>query len=497
MRGVSDSGDLSETVRQGFREFAMPIALRGALLLALLGSLGALTCAVHAEEPEFKATETVKQAPSITRFGITWHFDREARCGVFVNGDPWVLGPVTIVSVTPAPGPAAAETRTKVDKNQFGDASLQDDNRMRNGSMVLLQASSKQGFDSRARNYAPELSVAFPYTLEPQRSLISTKSVETFPNPNFLKGHGEKSSSMLETAAVLTCLAEPPPADAFRPCYGGVDKPLYRAGALKRERLLQLKPVDSAPPLEEYIGYFSRPWIEYGATWMQQATAPNLNRPNYGREFARVVSMGALHLLLNHSAQEKEPLLVGLVQVGIDLHGMTKIGLNYTADGGHYSCQTFLATSKLVSGVIRVVLLQHQDGNWAAYLSTDPTMSVEKILEAVSDRWAIEEHFHDVKEIWGAGQQQVRNLWSNIGCWNLCGWLYTLVELACWDEPAEQLVDRSDRPWDSPTRRPSHADRRRRIAREMLRAEFLNDLPTDPEATKIKERLERLLALAA
>ncbi len=64
--------------------------------------------------------------------------------------------------------------------------------------------------------------------------------------------------------------------------------------------------------------------------------------------------------------------------------------------------------------------------NWAAYLSTDPSTSPEKILEAVSDRWAIEKHFHDVTEIWGVGQQQVRNLWSNVGCWNLCGWLYTV-----------------------------------------------------------------------
>jgi hypothetical protein len=159
-------------------------------------------------------------------------------------------------------------------------------------------------------------------------------------------------------------------------------------------------------------------------------------------------------------------------------------------------CKTFLATSQLVGGVIRVVLLQHADGNWAAYLSTDPAMSVEAILETAADRWAIEEHFHDVKEIWGAGQQQVRNLWSNIGCWNLCGWLYTLVELACWDEPPETLVDRRDRPWDNPSRRPSHADRRRRIAREMLRQEFLNDLPTNAETPKIRDQFERLLSLA-
>jgi hypothetical protein len=164
------------------------------------------------------------------------------------------------------------------------------------------------------------------------------------------------------------------------------------------------------------------------------------------------------------------------------------------ADG---RCKTFLATSHLVGGVLRVVLLEHASGNWAAYMSSDPSMSVEAMLEAVSDRWAIEEQFHDVKEIWGAGEQQVRNLWSNIGCWNLCGWLYTLVELASWDQPAEQLVDRADRPWDNPARRPSHADRRRKIAQEMLRNEFLTDLPADLNHPELRERLLRLLALAA
>ncbi len=160
-------------------------------------------------------------------------------------------------------------------------------------------------------------------------------------------------------------------------------------------------------------------------------------------------------------------------------------------------CKTFLATSHIVGGAVRVVLLKHTSGNWAAYISTDQTMSAEAILEAVSDRWAIEEHFHDVKEVWGAGEQQVRNVWSNIGCWNLCTWLFTMVELECWDRSSEQLVDRSDRPWDNPTRRPSHADRRRQIAREMLRNEFLNDRHTAPDNEKMRDQFERLLALAA
>lgn len=159
--------------------------------------------------------------------------------------------------------------------------------------------------------------------------------------------------------------------------------------------------------------------------------------------------------------------------------------------------KTFLATSEVVAGPVRVVLLQHASGNWAAYISTDTSMSVETILTTVSDRWSIEEQFHDVKEIWGAGQQQVRNVWSSIGCWQLCGWLYAMVELESWNAENEQLVDRSDRPWDNPDRRPSHNDRRRRIARKMLRETFLDDLQTTTDAAKIRDRFERLFALAA
>jgi hypothetical protein len=47
---------------------------------------------------------------------------------------------------------------------------------------------------------------------------------------------------------------------------------------------------------------------------------------------------------------------------------------------------------------------------WAPYFCTDTSAEVSDILETVAARWAIEEHFHDVKEVWGAGQQQVRNV---------------------------------------------------------------------------------------
>jgi hypothetical protein len=173
--------------------------------------------------------------------------------------------------------------------------------------------------------------------------------------------------------------------------------------------------------------------------------------------------------------------------------------LTYSCRGVEVTRQykTFLATSRLVSGQIRVIILRHEDGGWAPYFCTDASAEVRDILEAVAARWAIEEHFADVKEVWGAGQQQVRNVWSNIGCWNLNQWVYTLVELCSWDQAKSQLTDRSNRSWDNPARRPSHADRRRTIAREMLQKPIFAALPATLNKPKFRKLLDHVIALVA
>jgi hypothetical protein len=172
--------------------------------------------------------------------------------------------------------------------------------------------------------------------------------------------------------------------------------------------------------------------------------------------------------------------------------------ITYRCRGAEVTRQykTFLATSQLVSGQIRVVLVRFEEGGWAPYFCTDTTAEVCDILEAVAARWAIEEHFHDVKEIWGAGQQQVRNVWSNLGCWHLNQWLSTLVELCCWDVPHAELADREARAWDNPDRRPSHADRRRSISREMLEKQISAALAGTPHSGKFRTLFQTLLDLA-
>jgi hypothetical protein len=133
--------------------------------------------------------------------------------------------------------------------------------------------------------------------------------------------------------------------------------------------------------------------------------------------------------------------------------------------------KTFLATWKPAGGVIRVVIVK-EEGSWIAYACTDPQASVQDILEAAAGRTAIEDTFKDVKEVEGAGQQQLRYWRANVGAFNLCLWGYTAVEWWAWDKPSEQVVDRSGSPWDKEERRPSHADKRKALQAEMLRTEF-------------------------
>lgn len=158
--------------------------------------------------------------------------------------------------------------------------------------------------------------------------------------------------------------------------------------------------------------------------------------------------------------------------------------------------QTFLATWPPAGGVLRVVLVKNATG-WVAYFCTDPNATAADILGLVADRSAIEQVFHDVKELWGAGQQQLRHVHANVGAWHLNLWAYTLVELWAWDRPEEELVDRSASPWDADWRRPSHGDRRKAMLRVMLRAEIQAACQGPNQHTQLQALAERLVSLAA
>jgi hypothetical protein len=158
--------------------------------------------------------------------------------------------------------------------------------------------------------------------------------------------------------------------------------------------------------------------------------------------------------------------------------------------------KTFVATWPPAGGAIRVVLVDEPTG-WVAFFCTDASASVADILGAVADRFSLEITFRDCKEVVGAGRQQVRFIWANIGAFHICLWTFTMTEAWAWGRGEQELVDRTASPWDSRWRRPSHADKRRAWRRAILDEEIRAVLQPGATEAEILEAADRLLSLAA
>ncbi len=159
--------------------------------------------------------------------------------------------------------------------------------------------------------------------------------------------------------------------------------------------------------------------------------------------------------------------------------------------------KTFLATYKPAGGLIRVVLVKEDNGEWRAYFCTDVQASVREILEAVADRSAIEQVFHNVKEVHGVGQAQTRNYWTNVAVYHLSLWLHTLIELWAWHRSPRELINRRLSPWDDENRRPSHADRRNALRRQCLEDEYQAGTAAGAIPQKIQSLWRRMVRLVS
>jgi hypothetical protein len=159
--------------------------------------------------------------------------------------------------------------------------------------------------------------------------------------------------------------------------------------------------------------------------------------------------------------------------------------------------KTFVATWRPAGGAIRVVLVDEPKG-WVAFFCTDPAATVADILGRVAGRFSLETCFRDLKEVVGAGQQQVRLVRASVGAFHLCLWAFTLTEAWAWSRGAKGLVShRSASPWDDESRRPSHADKRRAWRRELLGDEIRAALRAGANERELQSAAERLLDLAA
>ena len=274
---------------------------------------------------------------SVSQYGITWTFEKPARVGQFITGDWYVIGPVTIKTIDPKPWYGSEIPRRKLDRM---DRERPEGQRVRNGFMLNPPAQMKVAYDSGVRNwFDPSLIQRLPVSMRPGDSLVSTISM-----PKNLVLHaqlrnkierGVDDSSPIRTAAVLSCVAEPQPADAFRPAFCDRRQRIYLARNLRRDLLPTAAATDGIPDVRRYIRFTQRPWV---GTCFFGFEEPVENMPQYGLEYGRVVGISALLLCTDLEPQRKEPLLLNLVQVGIDLGGMVRAGHpGWTGWGGHGS----------------------------------------------------------------------------------------------------------------------------------------------------------------
>jgi len=147
--------------------------------------------------------------------------------------------------------------------------------------------------------------------------------------------------------------------------------------------------------------------------------------------------------------------------------------------------------------MVQVLVVRESKDCFRAFMCTDLTASAVEVLEAVADRYAIEQNFSDIKEVEGAGQQQTRTIGGNIGAFHLNLWLHSMIELWAWNKSAKTLCNRSDSPWDDTYRRPSHADKCAALQREVLKQTFFVSSDKSHEINKIHKQFYKLLKLVA
>lgn len=303
-------------------------------------------------------TPEVAMLQQVSRHGITWTFDKPYPAGQFVNGDWWVVGPVVIADIDPAPGaiPPEEDIREVIDFNQYQTTSLRASLEWKNGSMIVPAPGAnfnRQAYDSRNANYNRNLRFMVGETLRAGQSLMSSIShlpATGYPAQvvyhNIMWSSEKQSARVLRTAAVLTCLDTVPSGDAFRPAYvraaAGTPKEMFRARDVQWHKLQRLTtpsvndlPSNQHPSWSDYERYFERVWLDHlSGHWHDQRFAPSENQPYYGREYARLVGTASLMLHLDVPEARKTTLLYRLLQLGIDLRGMAMRGSTWNEGGG-------------------------------------------------------------------------------------------------------------------------------------------------------------------
>jgi hypothetical protein len=290
--------------------------------------------------PSTPRLEELPLKAGVSQYGITWTFGKPARVGQFVNGDWYVVGPVNIVRIDPAPRYGREVADQELDRRE----KVPVDQRCRNGSMLNAPARQEVAWDSGVLNYYhPEHRARLPIPMKPGDSLASSISLcqgekVTYPyHPGTVRGEGDNSP--VKVVAVLTCVAAPLPPDAFRSSYSGHDPMIYLTRDLRRELLPHFERPREAPDPVKWADLLQRTCCDAG---FFSFDVPQQSMPNYAQANAQILANTVLLACCEPQGPDQERLLINVVQVGIDYYGLIRKGHpGWPCHGGHGSGRKF------------------------------------------------------------------------------------------------------------------------------------------------------------
>jgi len=326
-------------------------------------------------------------ATSISQYGITWTFDKAYPVGQFVNGDWWVVGPVTVNSVSPAPIFQNVQVEWNNGLPVFAEHWV-------HGSIVNPEI-GKHAYDSRINGFQANRLVTFPLVFQKDQSLVSVESWtdSVSSHDDFLNSGTAYNHGYIKSAAVLTCLNVSPSPDTFRPPYTGSSKPLYTSRTLRRELLPRLVPTDGTlnlvPGMTEeticvqYARIFQRMWLLNVADWSGRLTHPTQNMPNYHEETYSIVSNASVILLCDYPDIDK--LLIPFVQVGIDNY-YCSLGNAGSADSSSCRWLSIFAGIMLSNDDMKNITYQYRT-EWMTYYATEATSLIKSTVVPTGQGW--------------------------------------------------------------------------------------------------------------
>src|ERR1035437_5209569 len=129
---------ITDQSKMKLRMMFKTLYILGAFLLLNDFSASAQIIYTKANRPSAPAIAELPLMDSLSQYGITWKFNKKVHVGKFITGSYYVIGPVTVTSITPAPEGGC------------------------NGSMLNGPAKYQSGYDSRSIGYSASTTTKAP-----------------------------------------------------------------------------------------------------------------------------------------------------------------------------------------------------------------------------------------------------------------------------------------------------------------------------------------------